>query len=265
MTTIVLDPGHGGSDSGAVRGSFLEKRFNLDIALRVRNYLQNNYDVDVVMTRLTDNATSLSARTSLANRIKADYFCSIHINAGGGTGFESYIYHGNVSNQTVKAQQIIHNEVMRQISRYGVRDRGMKRANFQILRETNMPAILLENLFIDTHSDLNLLRNDRFLTVLSHAIGEGLVKALSLRKKSQSTSSSLYVVIAGSFTSQKNAEGRRNHLRSNGIEAIIVQTKTGSSTLYRVQAGAFRSRNSAQSRLNIIRSLGFNDGFIMAR
>ncbi|RAL27021.1 N-acetylmuramoyl-L-alanine amidase family protein [Thermoflavimicrobium daqui] len=181
---LVIDPGHGGSDSGAVNGSYQEKNFTLDIALAVHDYLQNHYMVELFMTRKTDKTLSLKQRTDYANQKQADYFISIHINAGGGTGWESYIWNGPVNQTTIDAQNIIHNTVMNEIGpKYQVKDRGKKRADFYVLRETIMPAILLENLFIDTTNDLHLLIDNQFITDLSCTIGEGLAQALSLDKK----------------------------------------------------------------------------------
>ncbi|WP_338469759.1 N-acetylmuramoyl-L-alanine amidase [Niallia sp. XMNu-256] len=263
MTTIVLDPGHGGSDSGAVNGSSFEKVFNMDIALRAREYLLRNYDVDVIMTRTADSSLSLPTRTNQANQAKADYYCSIHINAGGGTGWESYIYNGAVSEKSVKAQETIHNYVMSQIRPYGIKDRGMKRANFHVLRETNMPSILLENLFIDTTFDLHLLQNKMFLDTLGNAIGEGLARALALPKLTVDVP--LYVVIAGSFSTLENAHQRRLFLRNHGIEAFAVATEVNGVTKYRVQSGAFRNRDLAVVRLDVVKKIGINDAFITTR
>lgn len=267
MPKIVLDPGHGGSDSGAVNGNHLEKNFNLSIALKVRDYLLRNYDVEVLMTRTTDTAVSLSERTNMANRNSADYYCSIHVNAGGGTGFESYIYNGAVSNRTGNAQRIIHNEVMNRLSSYGVRDRGMKRANFHVLRETRMPAILLENLFIDNNVDLRLLRNQSFQHTLGIAISEGIAKAMSLKKFAVTDverGDQMQRVMAGSFAIRDNAERRKNYLNSNGIEAVVVRHAVGSNIRYRIQAGAFRNRDLAEARLNAVIKLGITDAYITA-
>jgi N-acetylmuramoyl-L-alanine amidase len=182
MATIVIDPGHGGTDPGAVNGSDYEKTFTLDIGLKVRNWLTANTGARVLMTRSTDTTVSLEERVRLANNNGADYFCSIHINAGGGTGFESFIYDGTVSQRTIDAQNTVHAAVMNGIGpKYGVRDRGKKRANFYVLRQTAMPAILLENLFIDTVGDLALLKNAAFIQDLSVAIGSGIAQAFGLR------------------------------------------------------------------------------------
>lgn len=258
MPLIVIDPGHGGSDPGATNGSYQEKNYTLRIGLKVRDYLLANYQTDVLMTRTSDTTVSLANRTSLANSRNADYFCSIHINAGGGTGWESYIYNGTVSQKTIDARNTLHNTVMSAIGgKYGVRDRGKKRANFHVLRETAMPAVLLENLFIDHSSDLNLLNSATFINDLSKAIGEGIAKAFSLSGKV------LYKVIAGSFKDVRNAEERKNFLASKGIDSVIVEAVVSGEKWYRVQAGAFQSKASAEARLKEVKEAGISDAYIL--
>ena len=206
-----------------------------------------NYQTDVLMTRTSDTTVSLANRTSLANSRNADYFCSIHINAGGGTGWESYIYNGTVSQKTIDARNTLHNTVMSAIGgKYGVRDRGKKRANFHVLRETAMPAVLLENLFIDHSSDLNLLNSATFINDLSKAIGKVL-----------------YKVIAGSFKDVRNAEERKNFLASKGIDSVIVEAVVSGEKWYRVQAGAFQSKASAEARLKEVKEAGISDAYIL--
>ncbi|PTM58459.1 N-acetylmuramoyl-L-alanine amidase [Desmospora activa] len=260
MAKVVIDPGHGGSDPGATNGGYREKDFNLDIALKVRDALTSQYVVDVLMTRTTDRTVSLAERTNFANNNRADYFCSIHINAGGGTGWESYIYNGSVSNFTIQAQNTIHAKVIQGIgSRYSVRDRGKKRANFHVLRETQMPAILLENLFIDTTADLNLLRNANFIRDLSQATADGIAQALSLPRRT----TTMYRVIAGSFQNRTNAEERKQFLERNGIASMILTVTIDGRTWYRVQAGAFSQRSNAEARLAELRALGIEDAYIL--
>ncbi|UTE77642.1 N-acetylmuramoyl-L-alanine amidase [Rossellomorea sp. KS-H15a] len=180
MPIIVLDPGHGGTDPGASGNGLQEKNLTLTIGLKVKQLLEAKYVVDVRLTRETDVFVGLSERADYANALGASYFVSLHHNAGGGTGFESYIYPGTSSSETGRRQDVMHGEIINFLSGYGVRDRGQKEANFAVLRETAMPAILLENLFIDTVNDANLLKNSNFITGLSNAIATGIGKALKL-------------------------------------------------------------------------------------
>lgn len=180
---VVIDPGHGGSDPGALGNGLKEKDLNLKIAQEIKRYLENNYiKVDVLMTRTTDNFYSLEYRTKFANDRNADLFVSVHINAGGGTGFESYTHNGNRGTQEAKQiQQIIHENIVNNVD-VG-RDRGKKSRDFHVLRETQMPAVLFEYLFIDTKSDADKLKSDNFLVQLGRATAEGIAKALGLQRK----------------------------------------------------------------------------------
>ena len=186
---IMLDPGHGGHDPGAVANGLREKDLTLDICQRIRRILETEYTgVQVRLTRETDTYLDLSQRAKLANQWGADFFLSIHINAGGGTGWESYRYTA-ASSRTAAYQDTIHTEVMRTIGAI-VKDRGKKAANFAVLRETKMPALLTENLFIDNAKDAALLKDPAFLDKLARGHVLGLEKALGLKKKVQQSSQS---------------------------------------------------------------------------
>jgi N-acetylmuramoyl-L-alanine amidase len=181
---LVLDPGHGGSDPGAVGNGLLEKVLTLDIANRTRRYLETYFNgITIYMTRETDKTLSLDQRSDFVNSKKADLFASIHINAGGGTGYEDYIWNGNVGAETTSAQATIHNAILKEISGFGIRDRGKKRANFHMLRETHPPALLSENMFIDTPADSNLLKRSDFLEAIAKGHALGLAEVLKLSKK----------------------------------------------------------------------------------
>jgi len=178
---IVLDPGHGGNDPGAVNNGLQEKDLTLAIARKVAAKLAA-YDVTVKFTRDNDSFVSLYNRADFANRLRADYFCSIHINSGGGTGFESYVH--TAAGQTTKViRSKLHKPIAAYYSQAGFRDRGMKNANFAVIRETQMPSVLLENLFIDNPTDAAQLKDAQFLDGLAAAIAEGLITGLSLTKR----------------------------------------------------------------------------------
>ena len=141
------------------------------------------YDLNIKFTREDDHYVPLYERINIANRLKADYFCSIHINAGGGTGFESFVHSTAVEKPTDKLRAILHNQIMAYLKRKNIKDRGKKAANFAVLRSTAMPAVLLECLFIDTKADAEKLANESFLQGLANEIAYGLVRALDLVKK----------------------------------------------------------------------------------
>jgi N-acetylmuramoyl-L-alanine amidase len=178
---IMIDPGHGGHDPGATGFGLQEKDLNVTISKHIRDILLNEYiNVEVQMTRDTDVFVDLLQRANMANSWGADYFLSIHTNAGGGTGFESYI-HTTRTTGSVQAQDAVHPVI---INTLGVRDRGKKDANFAVLRETFMPAVLTENLFIDHPDDSSLLKDPSFLKRIARGHVSGLEEAFGLEKKS---------------------------------------------------------------------------------
>src|SRR5699024_5009796 len=85
---ILIDPGHGRNDPGASSNRLKEKDLTLDISKRVNDNILSNYEVKTKMTRTSDKTVSLNNRTSSANAWGADLFLSVHINSGGGTGYE---------------------------------------------------------------------------------------------------------------------------------------------------------------------------------
>ncbi|MBU7008629.1 N-acetylmuramoyl-L-alanine amidase [Phosphitispora fastidiosa] len=174
---IVIDPGHGGHDPGAQGYGLQEKNINLDIAQKIRNKLVDYADVS--LTRNGDVFVSLSDRAAFANREGADLFVSVHVNAGGGTGFESYIYPA-ASTASREITKVIHRAAADFYVSAGFLDRGFKEANFAVLRETDMPAILTENLFIDTREDAARLQDPLFRDKIAAATVNGIIRALQL-------------------------------------------------------------------------------------
>src|SRR5699024_1967723 len=115
MKKIFMDAGHGGTDPGASGNGLVEKDLTLSIAHKITTYLESNFsEVEVKISRKTDQTVSLTERTDAANAWEADVLLSIHINAGGGTGFESYVYNGSFKGkeQTREMQRLLHKEVI---------------------------------------------------------------------------------------------------------------------------------------------------------
>ena len=261
MKTIMIDPGHGGSDPGATYKGNEEKNFNLLTAVVVRDYLVSNYNVKVLMTRTGDQTLSLSDRSDLANRSNLDLYLSIHHNAGGGTGFESYVYNGSVPTQTLSYQKTIHEKVIEAVQPFNVTDRGKKRANFHVLRETKMPSVLVEVLFVDNPKDVALLNDKKFRQAVGISLAKGVAKALALLAK-VSGNQPLFKVIAGSFTERKNAEDRVKELKAVSFEAFIDVVVVSGKTYFRVQTGAFSVRENAEDQIIALSRVGI-DAFLL--
>lgn len=182
---IFWDKGHGGADSGAVGNGMQEKVLTHKIVVYAMDHLTAAYTgFEQRTSRMGDQTLDLYTRDDLADNWGADAFVSVHINSGGGTGFESYIYSGGVSSATQSLQNTLHTEILAAMGKFGsMTDRGKKQANFVVLRETNMPAVLTENLFIDTAADANLLKNELFLKAVGEAHAKGVATFLGLPKK----------------------------------------------------------------------------------
>ena len=181
MVKIFIDPGHGGSDPGAVGNGLREKTLTLQIATRIKDILITEYsNVQVRMSRTVDSTRSLAQRTNDANAWGADFFLSVHINAGGGTGYEDFIYPG-AGKPSTTYQSNIHAEIMKLVD---FKDRGRKTASYYVLKESNMPALLTENGFIDTSADANKLKSATFIEALARGHVNGIAKSFNLKKKS---------------------------------------------------------------------------------
>ncbi|TQS75043.1 N-acetylmuramoyl-L-alanine amidase [Ornithinibacillus gellani] len=195
MTKIFIDAGHGGTDPGAQANGLREKDLTLKLALKTRDILNNEYEGHSLrLSRTTDATLSLTERTNMANSWGANYLVSIHINAGGGTGFESYTYNGSYAGkpETNRLRAIVHDKIVNETA---FRDRGKKEENFHMVRESNMPAVLTENGFIDHSSDAEKLKSDAFLNNVARGHAVGLANALGLSKKSGGGTGTQYIEI----------------------------------------------------------------------
>jgi N-acetylmuramoyl-L-alanine amidase len=224
MTKIFIDAGHGGKDSGAIGNGLYEKNIVLDLALRIKKLLSNYKGIEIKLSRNTDDFLELSQRTDLANDWGADCLISIHCNAYTSTakGFESFIYNGTVGPDTVAFQNVLHQEIMRKIGG-NVTDRGKKRANFHMCRESEMMAVLTENLFVTNSHDASLLKSDSFLDKIAegHVIGLEKFFGLERARPPDNTTGELYQVIAGTFSDYDNALRQKNKLKAEGYNAYI--------------------------------------------
>ena len=178
---ITIDPGHGGSDSGAIGPNrYTEKEGAFAISQKVASIL-NQSGAKVVMTRDSDvdvygpNASArneLQARVNVGNNANSDIFVSIHCNAfvnPAANGTQTFYYGSSYQGQRL-AQSI--QEKM--IEANGLRDRGISTCNFYVVKHSYMPAVLIETAFITNYDEEALLSDDEWQTTMAKAIAEGI-------------------------------------------------------------------------------------------
>ncbi len=233
---VVLDPGHGGYDPGAVAYGLEEKELNLKLAFMVAERLNK---IRVLLTRERDIFVSLAERVAISKKAGADLFISLHANAGGGRGFESFACSSlGKSSAAVIMQSQLHGQIMDAIGGYGVVDRGLKRAAFYVLRHNPRPAVLIESLFIDNEREAELWRDRGFVEDLAGGVALGVLAALGRP-----------VIESEPPGGAPDPEGGPGVLKPG-------------KALYTVQVGAFNYLDNARFRLEEARAAGFEDAYI---
>ena len=189
--SIFLDPGHGGSDSGAVSGGVREKDLTLSVYNKVSSKLAS-LGYTVLTSRNVDKDVDLVERAKQANNANADMLLSIHFNAGGrgvARGIETYYYQSQ-ADRVPKINKENHNNAERLergrklankvqqnlLYQTGANDRGVKRASFTVLRETSIPSILVELGFIDNPEERNKIKTNEYQERLANGIVDGIVE-----------------------------------------------------------------------------------------
>ena len=175
---IMIDPGHGGFDRGAIAQKIQEKTLSLSTATLVKHFL-NEKGYRVLLTRSRDIFLSLSKRATIANRTKSALFVSIHYNAFKNSqveGIEIYYYNKGPRWRQNRSKKLAEEVLEGMIATTRAKNRGIKPGNFYVIRETHMPAILIEGGFI-THPQEGIhLSNQNYLEKLAHAIADGIEK-----------------------------------------------------------------------------------------
>lgn len=175
---IVIDAGHGGRDQGAAGRKAQEKDITLKIAQRTGKYIRRRTrGVDVILTRDKDEFISLNERANFANFCQADLFISIHANSARGyaEGTETFVWNKRHNPWSLKLAQLIQEEYTERGKR---KNRGVKKANFAVLRNTNMPAVLTEVGFISNAQEEKYLRSRRGRRKLAYCIYQAVKQYL---------------------------------------------------------------------------------------
>ncbi|MCT1401279.1 N-acetylmuramoyl-L-alanine amidase [Paenibacillus sp. p3-SID867] len=176
---VVIDSGHGGKDNGATgaSGSF-EKDFTLQLALKVEELAKQEPGIEVVLTRSEDRFISSidRERPEIANRLGADLFISIHGNTyedASVSGTETYYYHEN-SRFLAEIMQ------KHMVQTSGFRDRGVKKEDFFVLKDSNMPAALIEMGYLTNPQEENEMLTEDYQYRMASSILDGIKEALNL-------------------------------------------------------------------------------------
>ncbi|WP_375471903.1 N-acetylmuramoyl-L-alanine amidase [uncultured Nostoc sp.] len=176
---VIIDPGHGGKDSGALGiGGAREKDVILPIGKRLGEILQQ-HGVQVILTRDSDYFVTLPGRVQLAERANADVFVSIHANSAGASrpdvnGLEVYYYDSGLD-----LARIVRSSILQSIST--LKDRGVRRARFYVLRKSSMPSILVETGYMTGRQDMARLRTSAYQNQMAEAIARGVLQYLKRR------------------------------------------------------------------------------------
>src|ERR1700730_13793616 len=194
VTLVVLDPGHGGQDSGAMCGNVLEKDLTLDVARRVERLLQAQ-GLATLMTRVGDGYVSLAARAALTNRARDCVFVSIHFNEGNkpvSSGVETYYamhqtttglpivswlpFLQRVSSDSPNPESqtlagLIQDSL---VVRTQAPNRGTKAEQFFVIANVRHPAVLVEGGFLSNKEDIARIQSENYREQLAAAISEGI-------------------------------------------------------------------------------------------
>ena len=222
MSRLCFDYGHGGNDPGACYNGRKESNDVLEIGKAVAKEIRR-HGVIVDEIRTTDTTLSLQERSNYENKNNYDYFISFHRNAfkpEAATGAETYTYLNQNSRSKAMADKI-----QTAVVNIGFVNRGGKKANFHVLRETKAPAVLMELGFIDNSKDNSLFDSKK--KEIIKALSKAILAQLGVTYKEESVSNSsdgktLYRVMAGSFSIRENADKQVQKLKAAGVDATVM-------------------------------------------
>lgn len=179
-TVIMIDPGHGGKDLGTYSSKenrYREKTLNLTTARVLNTYLQQ-LGYSTLMTRTDDRFISLAKRVEMANAKKPKLFVSVHYNSApneDAEGVEVFFYQSDTDKARSKASKLLAQSALKQVLlNTESKSRGVKHGNLRVIRETTMPAILVEGGFLTNKNDLNNIKETSYQKRIAWGIAQGI-------------------------------------------------------------------------------------------
>jgi N-acetylmuramoyl-L-alanine amidase len=179
---IVIDPGHGGTDEGAKVSSFMEKKLTLMTSLLLKKHLEA-LGYRVLMTRSRDVYLPLQRRVSIANKAKGSLFVSVHFNSSPSIeakGIEIFYFDSRELWRTRASKRLAGCILGRMVEKTDAVSRGIKQGNFHVIRETDMPAVLVEGGFMTNRDERGKLRDKAYLDSLAVGIAKGIDRYMKM-------------------------------------------------------------------------------------
>jgi len=179
-STIILDAGHGGTDEGAKVSAFQEKKIALTTTLLTKKHLEE-MGYRVILTRSRDMYVPLPRRVSIANKTQAALFVSLHYNASKNhtaKGIEIFYHDSSEILRTRASRRLASCILPFLIDQTEALSRGVKQGNFYVIRETQMPAVLIEGGFMTNFEERSLLKDKEYLDKIAKGVALGIDKYL---------------------------------------------------------------------------------------
>ena len=209
--------------------------------------------------------TLLTSRCSKANKWGADFYLSIHhnagVNGGAGGGIVAFV-HTKPSATAVLWQKALYNASVKATGLKGNRATPIARKNLAELRLTDMPAVLMECGFMDSSTDVPIILTEEFAGQMAAAFADVIIERAGLKKKPAPVAKKTYRVQVGSFSNKKYADALLVKLGKKGYAGYIKIVTDNSKTKYRVQVGAFTNKSYATALLVKLKKAGFS-GYII--
>lgn len=271
MFKLALNAGHGMSTAGKRCMKSLDANetrewwLNDRIADEIEKQLSKYDGIEILRTDDTTGAKDVSVTTRLSNADKwgADFYLSIHHNAGikGGMGGGIVAFvHTSPLAESVEWQDALYSAAIEATGLKGNRAVPKPKKNLAELRIAKMPAVLMECGFMDSATDVPIILTDAYAEALAKAFVEVIVKRTGLKKKAMEaeTAKKVYRVQVGSFSKKKYAESMLTKLKGKGFLGYVKTAKDGMKVRYRVQVGAYSKKSNATAMLAKLKSAGFS-------
>ena len=172
---VVLDPGHGGSQPGAIHSGYQEKDLNLKMLYTLAHEYFGNSDIKAYYTRIGDSTVSLDDRAAFAEKVHADIFISLHMNAAdsssaSGTGVYYSASNNDYNQMGIRSQDIATMLVNNLSSALGTKNRGIPTAKFDVIHLNSVPAVLIELAFMTNSDDLKIMTDSAKQQIVAKTI-----------------------------------------------------------------------------------------------